>query len=134
MKGLQKPLRRSRDSLIIEEYPPRVVGIIASCAKFLAEGLSRKSVDVYVIAFDDWSVGYAREDGAGIWRIDNPVRVHVNMITWVMTLTQEFLGKAFDLYHGGKAIDLVHAHDWARRSRGYRSKAFARRALHLHRV
>ncbi|HID91104.1 TPA: hypothetical protein EYP44_03990 [Candidatus Bathyarchaeota archaeon] len=94
------------------EYPPRIVGEIAHCAKFLAENLSREPVDVYVVTFNDWMVGFAREGGVGIWRINNPVRTHMNIITWVITLTQGFLSKIVDLYRQEGGIDLIHAHEW----------------------
>ncbi|HMK94415.1 MAG TPA: glycosyltransferase [Candidatus Limnocylindrales bacterium] len=96
------------------EYPPRVVGKLAQYVKALASLLASDKVEVNVVTYDDAITGSSREPtGVQVVRVPNPVRTHIGVLTWVLTLNQEVERAAANLYYeAGKQIDLIDAYDW----------------------
>jgi glycogen synthase len=96
------------------EYPPRVVGQLAEYVKALTTGLAAKSVDVNVVTYDDQSTGETQEpSGVKTVRVDNPVKTHIGVLTWVLTLNQEVERAAANIYYSAaKKIDLIDVFDW----------------------
>ena len=46
-------------------------------------------------------------------RVSNPVRTHIGLLTWVLTLNQEVERAAANIYYqANKNIDLVDVYDW----------------------
>ncbi len=96
------------------EYPPRVVGKLAEQVSALAALLVKNRVETTVVTYNDSMTGEAREtSGVKVVRVANPVRSHVNVLTWVLTLNQEVERAASDIYYQvGKNIDVIDVHDW----------------------
>jgi len=96
------------------EYPPRVVGKLAHYVQRLATKLVRRGVDVYVVTFHDYLTGCRKEqNGVITCRVSNPVRTHIGVLTWVLTLNQEVERVAADTYYDSeKQIDLIDVQDW----------------------
>lgn len=96
------------------EYPPRVVGQLADYVKALAGQLVKSGVEVYVVTYHDFLTGgHDDSDGVKSVRVTNPVRTHIGVLTWVLTLNQEVERVAANVYYdSGKKVDLVDAHDW----------------------
>jgi len=96
------------------EYPPRIVGQLANYVKELAVQLFKNSVKVYVITYHDYLTGeYEEPEGFKTWRVMNPVKTHIGVLTWVLTLNQEVERVAADIYYNvDKQINLIDAHDW----------------------
>lgn len=96
------------------EYPPRIVGRLADYVKTLAVQLVKNQIESYMITYDDYLTGeYDEPEGIKTFRITNPVRTHIGVLTWVLTLNQEVERVAANIYYDGKKrVDLIDAHDW----------------------
>jgi len=67
-----------------------------------------------VVTYHDYLTGgYDDSEGIKTYRVTNPVRTHIGVLTWVLTLNQEVERSAADVYYNaGKQVDLIDAHDW----------------------
>jgi hypothetical protein len=56
---------------------------------------------------------YDNSDGVKTYRVTNPVRTHIGVLTWVLTLNQEVERAAANIYYKtDRRVDLINAHDW----------------------
>jgi len=96
------------------EYPPRIVGHLADYVRELAVQLVKNKVETYVVTYHDFLTGeYDEPDGVKTCRVTNPVRTHIGVLTWVLTLNQEIERAAANIYYNtGKQVDLMDVHDW----------------------
>lgn len=96
------------------EYPPRVVGRLAEYTSALTTHLVRNKVETYLVTYHDFLTGLTEEaNGAKIFRVSNPVRTHIGVLTWVLTLNQEVERVATNIYFNAKRqIDLIDVYDW----------------------
>lgn len=96
------------------EYPPRIVGHLADYVRELAVQLVKNKVEIYVVTYHDFLTGeYDEPDGVKTYRVTNPVRTHIGVLTWVLTLNQEIERAAANIYYNtGKQVDLMDVHDW----------------------
>jgi len=76
--------------------------------------LASNNVEVNVVTCDGAITGSAKEStGVQTVRVANPVRTHIGVLTWVLTLNQEVERAAANLYYESKKqIDLIDAFDW----------------------
>jgi hypothetical protein len=91
-----------------------VVGQLSGYVKSLTAQLSAHKVDVTVVTYDDSSTGLTQEpSGVKTIRVTNPVKTHIGVLTWVLTLNQEVERVAANLYHDkNKKVDLIDVFDW----------------------
>jgi len=91
-----------------------VVGKLSEYVKALSDQLATKKIDVNVVTYDDHSTGLDLEPtGVKTVRVSNPVRTHIGVLTWDLTLNQEVERVAANIYYGAnKQIDLVDVFDW----------------------
>jgi glycogen(starch) synthase len=96
------------------EYPPRIIGHLADYVRELAAQLVKNKVETYVVTYHDFLTGeYDESDGVKTYRVTNPVRTHIGVLTWVLTLNQEIERAAANIYYNtGKQVDLMDVHDW----------------------
>ncbi len=95
------------------EYPPRVVGQLSDYVKALAISLAKNKVDVNVVTYDERVTSETLENGVKTFRVTNPVKTHIGVLTWVLTLNQEVERAAANVYYNSKKkIDLIDAFDW----------------------
>jgi glycogen(starch) synthase len=96
------------------EYPPRIIGHLADYVRELAVQLVKNKVETYVVTYHDFLTGeYDESDGVKTYRVTNPVRTHIGVLTWVLTLNQEIERAAANIYYNtGKQVDLMDVHDW----------------------
>lgn len=96
------------------EYPPRIVGQLADYVKTLANQLAQNQIQPYVVTYHDYLAGeYDESGGVKTFRVTNPVRTHVGVLTWVLTLNQEVERVTANIYYDKKQhIDLIDVHDW----------------------
>jgi hypothetical protein len=96
------------------EYPPRVVGQLSVYVSVLSTQLASSKVDVNVVTYDDSATGQTQEpSGVKTFRVANPVRTHIGVLTWVLTLNQEVERAAANIYYGtNKQVDLIDVFDW----------------------
>jgi glycosyltransferase involved in cell wall biosynthesis len=96
------------------EFPPKVVGEIAYYVNRLAIELVKNQVDVNVITHNDlWTGFHQGSDGVKAYRVSNPIKTHLNILTWDLTLMSEFERVFSDIYYdtNGK-IDVIDAQEW----------------------
>src|SRR3990172_3089778 len=96
------------------EYPPRVVGQLSGYVSALSTQLAKNKVDVNVVTYDDSATGQTQEaSGVKAYRVANPVRTHIGVLTWVLTLNQEIERAASNIYYDSKKqVDLIDVYDW----------------------
>ena len=95
------------------EYPPRVVGKLADYVKKLAVHLARNKIETHVITYHDYMTGEFEENGVKTYRVTNPVKTHISVLTWVLTLNQEVERAAANIYYrAGGSIDVIDVQDW----------------------
>jgi glycosyltransferase involved in cell wall biosynthesis len=96
------------------EYPPRVVGQLSGYVSALSTKLVNNKVDVNVVTYDDSLRGLATEpSGVKTFRVNNPVKTHIGVLTWVLTLNQEVERAATNFYYDAKKqIDIIAVFDW----------------------
>ncbi len=96
------------------EYPPRIVGQLANYVRELAVQLVKSNVETYVVTYHDFLTGqYDEPEGVKTCRVKNPVRTHIGVLTWVLTLNQEVERAAANIYYNtNKHVDLIDVHDW----------------------
>ena len=96
------------------EYPPRIVGQLASYVKDLAVHLVKNDVKTYAVTYHDFLTGqYDEEGGVRTYRVTNPVRTHIGVLTWVLTLNQNVERVTANIYYDAvKRLDVIDVHDW----------------------
>ena len=96
------------------EYPPRVVGHLAEYIRALSTQLVKNKVETHIVTYHDfltWAIEEA--SGVNVVRVANPVRTHIGVLTWVLTLNQEVERTAANIYYqANKQIDLIDVYDW----------------------
>ena len=103
-----------REIIFSWEYPPRIVGQMATYVKTLAVQLVTSQTEPYVVTYDDYSQGeYDEPEGIKTFKVTNPVRTHIGVLTWVLTLNQEVERAAANIYYDkSRRVDLIDVHDW----------------------
>lgn len=96
------------------EYPPRIVGKLADYVKALVVQLVKNKIEPYVVTYHDYLTSeYDEPEGVKTFRVTNPVRTHIGVLTWVLTLNQEAERVAANIYYDTKRqVDLIDVHDW----------------------
>ena len=96
------------------EFPPRIVGQLADYVRELAIQLIKNNVKTHVVTYHNYLTGeYKEPEGVKTYRVTNPVRTHIGVLTWVLTLNQEVERAAANIYYKeNKQIDLIDAYDW----------------------
>ena len=96
------------------EFPPRVVGQLADYVRELAVKLAEKGIETHVVTYHDYLTGQSEDTyGVKTVRVANPVRIHIGVLTWVLTLNQEVERVAANVYYdASKQVDLIDAYDW----------------------
>jgi glycogen(starch) synthase len=96
------------------EYPPRIVGQLANYVQELAAQLVRHNEKTWVVTYHDFLAGeYDGPEGVKVVRVTNPVRTHIGVLTWVLTLNQEVERVAANIYYdANKQVDLIDVQDW----------------------
>jgi hypothetical protein len=96
------------------EYPPRIIGKLAEYISALATQLVKNKVETHIVTYHDFLTGAVEEaSGVKTVRVTNPVRTHIGVLTWVLTLNQEAERAAANIYYqANKQIDLIDVYDW----------------------
>jgi len=96
------------------EFPPRIVGPLAYYVNKLAVELAKKSVDTYVVTYNNSWIGFhAGADGIKAYRVSDTVRPQINVLTWMLSLNQEAERVTADIYYSMKhEVNLMDVHDW----------------------
>lgn len=110
------------------EYPPRIVGGIASHCAGLAEALVKNGVETHVVTLE-FPGASAFEDYKGIKIHRAQISVgHPNFMTWILLFNHFLEKKIAELSHTS-SFDLVHIHDWLVAPAGIAAKFFLGKPL-----
>ena len=90
------------------------MGQLSHYVNRLAVELVKRKVDVPVVTYhDSWKGYHEGADGIKAYRISDPFRPHINLLTWVLSLDQEVERVAADIYYSvNREVDLIDVHDW----------------------
>jgi glycosyltransferase involved in cell wall biosynthesis len=96
------------------EYPPRIIGKLAEYVSALATQLVKNKVETHVVTYHDSLTGAVEEaNGVKAVRVANPVRTHISVLSWVLTLNQEVERAAANIYYqANKQVSLIDVYDW----------------------
>jgi len=91
-----------------------VVGQLAEYINALSTQLVKNKVETHIVTYHDFLTGAVEEaSGVKIVRVANPVRTHISVLTWDLTLNQEVERAAASIYYqANKQIDLIDVYDW----------------------
>jgi hypothetical protein len=100
-------------AILAWEYPPRIVGEMAYYVEKLAQELSKEN-DVCVITCHDAPYLYEKvSNSLEIYRVQNPVQPHVNVVTWALSLSSEIQRIVADIYYDkSRKFDIIDGHEW----------------------
>jgi 1,4-alpha-glucan branching enzyme len=100
-------------TILTWEFPPRIVGQLAAQVKKLSVQLSKHHVKTHVVTYYDYlAEPYEESEGIKIYRVTNPVRTHIGVLTWVLTLNQEVERISANIYYKTQSLNLIDTHDW----------------------
>lgn len=96
------------------EYPPRIVGHLAEYTSILSTKLVEGKIETYLVTYHSYLTGMTEEpNGVKIVRVTNPVRTHIGVLTWVLTLNQEVERAAANIYYQtSRLVDVLDVYDW----------------------
>jgi len=95
------------------EYPPRIVGLLSDYVKELSSKLAKMGVKTYAVTYHDFITGEVKEDEVIVYRVTNPVKTHISVLTWTLTLNQEIARAAATIwYRENRQVDVVDVQDW----------------------
>lgn len=96
------------------EYPPRIIGKLADYVSDLATQLVKNKVETHIVTYHDTLTGAIEEaNGIHTVRVANPLRTHIGVTTWALTLNQEVERAAANIYYqANKQISLIDVYDW----------------------
>jgi len=95
------------------EYPPRIVGKLANHVRELVWQLAKNGIETFLVTYHEYLTGEFEDGEVKVYRVTNPVKTHVSVLTWVSTLNQEVERVAANIYYkSGKQIDLIDVQDW----------------------
>ena len=91
-----------------------MVGQLAEYINALSTQLVKNKVETHVVTYHDFSTGTVEEaSGVKTVRVANPVRTHIGVLTWDLTLNQEVERAAASIYYqANEQIDLIDVYDW----------------------
>jgi glycosyltransferase involved in cell wall biosynthesis len=108
------------------EFPPRVVGGIASHCSDLAKALARLGHEVYVVTLDfPGAPNYEEVDGVKVYRAPSEIG-HPHFLTWTLLFNNSIEKRIADV---GVDFDVLHVHDWLTAPAGIAAKHFMRKPL-----
>src|SRR5579875_715200 len=94
------------------EYPPRIIGGIASHVYHLCKFLSKKGVKVHVVTCDfPGSDAEERVENVLVHRVDCSRAEKTGFLLWTYYMNSKFIERCEEIFET-EAIDIIHAHDW----------------------
>lgn len=97
--------------LVSFEYPPRNLSIISAKVAEIAEFLSERKINTWVITFDDWRSGVEQEGEVIVNRIPYHVTDNISFLSLVMNLKTAYQSAIATIMHDFE-VNLVHFFDW----------------------
>jgi glycogen(starch) synthase len=94
------------------EFPPRIIGGIASHVFDLSRALARRGMEVHVVTcnFPD-AKEYENIDGVNVHRFE-AYAAGDSFYSWALRMQKNMERSACDLINFINGVDVIHAHDW----------------------
>jgi len=94
------------------EFPPRVIGGIASHVFDLSRALTRRGLEVHVVTCNfPGAKDYENIDGVHVYRSE-AYATGDSFLGWILRMQKNMEEKACDIIKAIGGIDVIHAHDW----------------------
>jgi glycosyltransferase involved in cell wall biosynthesis len=111
------------------EFPPRVIGGIASHVFDLSRSLARRGVEVHVLTCNfPGAREYEDIDGVKVHRVES-YAAGDSFLGWALRMQKNMERNGCDLINFIKGVDLIHSHDWLSGVAGIGLKHLYRRPL-----
>ncbi len=111
------------------EFPPKVIGGIASHVFDLSRALRRRGLDVHLITCN-FPGALEREDmdGVYVYRSESYASAD-SFLGWILRMQKNMEKKACDVINAIGGVDIIHAHDWLSGVAGIGVKHLIRKPL-----
>ena len=94
------------------EFPPRIIGGIASHVFDLSRALVRRGIEVHLVTCNfPGAQEYENVDGVDVHRVES-YAAGDSFLSWALRMQKNMERSSCDLINFIKGIDLIHAHDW----------------------
>jgi glycosyltransferase involved in cell wall biosynthesis len=111
------------------EFPPRIIGGIASHVFDLSRALARRGIEVHVMTCNfPGARPYENVDGVNVYRVES-YAAGDSFLGWALRMQKNMERSGCDLINFIKGVDLIHAHDWLSGIAGVGLKHLYRRPL-----
>ena len=111
------------------EFPPRIIGGIASHVFDLSRALTRRAIEVHVLTCNfPGARPYENVDGVNVYRVES-YAAGDSFLGWALRMQKNMERNGCDLVNFIKGVDLIHAHDWLSGIAGIGLKHLYRRPL-----
>ncbi len=111
------------------EFPPRIIGGIASHVFDLSRALARRSLDVHVMTCNfPGAKKFENIDGVNVNRFE-AYATGDSFLGWALRMQKNMEISSSDLISGTGGFDVIHAHDWLSGVAGVGLKHLYRRPL-----
>lgn len=94
------------------EFPPRIIGGIASHVFDLSRALIRNGVETHVVTCNfPGAREYENIDGVNLHRFE-AYAAGDSFLSWALRMQENMERRGCDLINSLKGVDVIHAHDW----------------------
>lgn len=94
------------------EFPPRIIGGIASHVFDLSRALIRRGVETHVVTCNfPGAREYENIDGVNLHRFE-AYAAGDSFLSWALRMQENMERRGCDLINSLKGVDVIHAHDW----------------------
>ncbi len=95
------------------EYPPRILGGMALYIQSLCQKLAQMGLETHVVTYNEGLIGVEKEQsGIIVHRVGNPIKTHLNILTWTLALSVEFERVCANIHYDAGPIDLLDCQEW----------------------
>jgi glycosyltransferase involved in cell wall biosynthesis len=94
------------------EFPPRVIGGIASHVYDLSRAFARRGIEIHLTTCNFPSAKeYENIDGVNVYRVES-YAAGDSFLGWALRMQKNLERSSCDLINLIKGVDLIHVHDW----------------------
>lgn len=94
------------------EFPPRVIGGIASHVFDLSRALARRGIEIHLMTCNfPGAKEYENIDGVNIYRVES-YAAGDSFLSWALRMQKNMERNSCDLINLINGVDLIHSHDW----------------------
>jgi glycosyltransferase involved in cell wall biosynthesis len=111
------------------EFPPRIIGGIASHVFDLSRAQTRRGVETHVVTCNfPGAKEYENIEGVHVYRSE-AYAAGDSFLTWALRMQNNLVIKSCDIINSINGVDIIHAHDWLSGVAGIALKNLYRKPL-----